>query len=128
MKIISKSLFWFINTTTCVILLVLILGGTIWLVMSRQARQEAKAVAAATVLVKQKIKYQPIDVFSGCVHPDNGVVVVSVNREVFFSVKNGIVYIPKMTAWYEDKAKAMASDLPLEHHGENPYYLLEYCR
>jgi len=127
MQIISKSLFWFINTTTCLILLVFILGSSIWLVMSHQGRQEAELIHQAEILVKEKIKFQPTDVFAGCVHPNNEII-ISVNHEIFFGVRDKKVFIPKLTPWYNDKAKAMASDLAVEDHGEDVYYLMEYCK
>jgi len=128
MKTISKSLFWFINTTTCIILLVLILGGSIWLVMSHQGKQEAKLINQAIAEVKEKINFQPTDVFVGCIYPNGNEIIISVNHEIFFGVQDQNIFIPKLTTWYNDKAKALATELSIEDHGEDVYYLMEYCR
>lgn len=128
MKFISSGLFWFINTVSSILILLLLTGGVIWLVIGNEAKEVEKQLARAEVLVKEKIKFQATDNFSGCLHPDNGVAIVSVNRDIFFGVKNNEVFIPRLTDWYNNQAKAIAPALPIKEENVNLYYLMEYCR
>lgn len=128
MKTITSGLFWFINTVSCLLILVLLTGTVVWLVIGNEAKQVEKQLTQAQALVKEKVKFQATDVFSGCLHPANGVAIVSVNKEIFFGVKNNEVFIPRLTDWYNNQAKALAPALPIKEENINLYYLMEYCR
>ena len=128
MKIITNSLLWFINTVSCVLLLLLLTGTVIWLVAGREARHTKRQIEQAQVLLKEKVKVEASAVFSGCVYPENGIIIVAVNKSIFFGVKGNEVFIPRLTAWYNDQAKAMAPGLPLREENLDLYYLMEYCR
>ena len=127
MNILEKILWWFSKITTCGLILLLLLGLITWGFFRFQAVKELKQVAAAIVLVKDKIADLPTDYFSGCVHPGN-IIIVSVNQGAFFVVKDSQVFIPRLTEWYNQKAKAIAPALPMTDNNINIYYLMEYCR
>lgn len=127
MNILEKILFWFSKLTTGGLLILLLLGVITWGFFRYQAINESRQVQAATELVKAKINDQPNDYFSGCVHPGQ-ITVVSVNQQAFFVVKDSQVFIPRLTEWYNAKAKALAPDLTIAAKNINVYYLMEYCR
>ncbi|MDP2586634.1 MAG: hypothetical protein Q8P32_02570 [Candidatus Komeilibacteria bacterium] len=127
MNIVEKILLAFSKLTTGGLIVLLLLGAITWGYFRFQAIKENRQVAAAAALVKEKINSQPADYFSGCVHP-GGITVVSVNHEIFFIVKDQQVFIPRLTEWYNNKAKALAPDLPIQDEDLNVYYLMEYCR
>lgn len=127
MTTLEKILLAFSKLTTGGLIVLLLLGATAWGYFRYQAMRENRQVAVAAALVREKINSQPADYFSGCVHSGN-ITVVSVNRESFFAVKNSQVFIPRLTEWYNNKAKALAPDLPIQDENLNVYYLMEYCR
>lgn len=124
----TKIIYRFHNLSIGLLLIVMVAGGLIWYFLDQKAEREWKQVQAAMVIVKEKINYQPTDIFSGCVHPENGVVIVSVNHESFFGVKESQVFIPRLTDLDIKLAQKYGADLPVESHDINPYYLYEYCR
>ncbi|HLC64399.1 MAG TPA: hypothetical protein VJK25_03615 [Patescibacteria group bacterium] len=128
MRKITKVLHWFWRSITGGVILIILSGLVIAAFLGIRGWSHWRQVQAASLLVKEHLVYQPTDRFSGCLHPDNGVVIVSFNRDTFFGVKDGLVFIPLLTPWYNERAQALAPDLPVEEHNVNPYYLMEYCR
>ena len=124
----TKVIYRLHNLLIGLLLLALIGGTVIWLIMGARAEKERQQVQQAIMLVKEKINYQPADFFGGCVHPDNNVVIVTLNHESFFGVKNNQVFIPELTKFEIESSKSYGPNLPIEAHNINPYYLYEYCR
>ena len=96
--------------------------------MNHQAKQEDVAVQKAITIVREKVQFELTDVLVGCTQPNSNTVIVSVNHEIFLGVTAEKVYIPRLTDWYNEQAKKLAPELPIEDHDENLYYLMEYCR
>ncbi len=110
-------------------LLLLILGGAIfWLATGYRAEQKWRQVSSAIAVVKAKVNEQTSASFSGCVYPGSGLTIVSVNQIIFFAVKDGRAFIPKITTWHLNLAKAMAPDLKVEESELDFDYLFEHCR
>ena len=128
MNKVTKTIYNLHNVLIATLLIVLIAGVIVWLVMDYQTDKEWQKVQQAISLVKKRITYQTTDVFGGCVHPDNGVVIVSVNHDSFFGVKDSRVFIPELTKIDIESSQAIGPDLPVEAHDINPYYVYEYCR
>lgn len=128
MEKIKKILFWLIRSAFgCLILLFLILliVGAIYAVKSFM---EGLAVNRAAELVKEKVKFPSEKEIAGCAHPQIGVTIVSLGGDTFFGVKNNNVFIPKISEYYDNNAKGLAPDLPIEDCGADIYYLMEHCR
>ncbi|MBU1037171.1 hypothetical protein KKF32_04005 [Patescibacteria group bacterium] len=123
----TKLIYYVYNFSIGLLLLAIVSGTIFWLIMSKKAEKEQQQIQQAINLVKNKIDFEEVDYFGGCLHPDNGVTIVSVNHEEFFGVKNGRVFIPYIMNWQEKMSKKYGS-LPVESHDINPYYLYEYCR
>lgn len=126
MNILEKFLFWLSKLTTGGLLVLLLLGAAGWGYFRYQGYKEQKQVQAATVIVKEKINDQPTDLFSGCVHPDN-LILVTVNRQAVFAVKDNEVFIPRLTDWYNKNAQSWAPALPIKDENIDIYYLVENC-
>ena len=124
----TKVIYRLHNLLIGLLLLALIGGTVIWLIMGARAEKERQQVQQAIMLVKEKINYQPADYFGGCVYPDNGVVIVTLNHISFLGVKSGQVFIPELARLDIESSKSYGPTLPIEAHDINPYYLYEYCR
>ncbi|PIT90243.1 MAG: hypothetical protein COU22_03295 [Candidatus Komeilibacteria bacterium CG10_big_fil_rev_8_21_14_0_10_41_13] len=84
-------------------------------------------ISQAQILVREELNLPNQAVLSGCMYNQKDLIIISLNGEDFFGVKDGQVFVPYILN-VGNRLSDKYSGLPVELHDLNPYYVYEFCR